>query len=53
MVPFLSQTLEEMLGKLRSIFIRKEVVAKASSPHKLMEIDVAKKDSQLSVDMID
>lgn len=52
-VPFLSQTLEEMLGKLRSIFIRKEVVTKASSPHKLIDIDAAKKDGQLPVDMID
>jgi hypothetical protein len=52
MLPFLNDTLEGMLRKLLSVFIRKEVLDSASTSYKLIKLDVEKKENHLPADTI-
>ena len=52
MVPFLSNVLEGMTRKIMNLFIRKEVMIEANTPHKLIKIDVEEVQNRLPVDMV-
>ena len=52
MVPFLSDSLEELLRSLMKVIVKQEVLEEASTALSLTKIDFAKSSNQLEVEQV-
>ena len=52
MVPFLSDSLEELLRSLMKVILREEVLEEASTALSVTKIDIAKSSNQLEAEQV-
>ena len=53
MLPFLAASLDQTLRKIMEKFVSTKVLGEASTPYKLIKIDLSKKDVCLSTELVD
>ena len=53
MIPFLSTELDATLSQVMSLFLRRQVIEKATTPYKLLKIDLGKRESMVDLENVD
>ena len=53
MIPFLSTELDATLRQVMSLFLRRQVIEEATTPYKLLKIDLGKRESMVDLQNVD
>ena len=53
MIPFLSTELDATLRQVMSLFLRRQVIQEATTPYKLLKIDLGKRESMVDLQNVD